>query len=226
MPKSGHTVWSTLGKKFFLALTGLSLFLFVCIHLAGNFLLFKGPEAFNTYSHKLMSLGGLLYVAEAILLAFFLVHMFTAVTVTLGNWKARPDRYSASASRGGPSRMTVSSKTMIWTGLVLLVFMVVHLKTFKYGPYYEVQLDGETVRDLYRVVAESFKSELYVLFYVVSMLLLGFHLRHGFWSAFQSLGGHHPRYTPIVYGIGVIAAIILGAGFLFIPIWFYFGGAA
>ena len=75
-------------------------------------------------------------------------------------------------------------------------------------------------------VAEAFADEVYLVSYVAVMVILGFHLRHGFWSAFQSLGGHHPRYTPVIYGIGVVFAVLLALGFLVIPVWFYFGGAA
>lgn len=221
-------LWTTVARKFLMALTGLALFLFICGHLAGNLLLFVGAEAFNRYAHRLISLGGLLYVIEALLLAVFLVHMITAVSVTLGNWRARPKGYSRTASRGGPSRQNISSKTMIWSGVVILVFLVIHLITFKYGPGipegYVVLLDGEPVRDLYRLVAESFRDPIYTGGYVAAMVVLGFHLRHGFWSAVQSLGLHHPRWTPVVYAVGVVASVVLGFGFLFIPAWFYLEG--
>jgi succinate dehydrogenase / fumarate reductase cytochrome b subunit len=190
--------------------------------------LLVGPDAFNAYAHKLMSLGPALYVAEIILVAIFLTHIVTAIAVTLSNWKARPGRYEEFAYQGDPSRMTFSSRTMIWTGLVLFVFLIVHLITFKYGPGiaegYVTELEGEQVRDLYRLVVEWFENGLYVAYYVISMGLLGFHLRHGFWSAFQSLGGFHPRLTPIAYALGVAAGLILGIGFLGLPVWFYLGG--
>ncbi len=222
-------LWSTVAKKFLMALTGLALFLFICAHLAGNLLLFVSPEAFNRYSHRLISMGGLLYFIELLLLAVFLIHVYTAVAVTWSNWRARPARYSQTVSRGGPSRMNLSSRTMIWSGVVILVFTVIHLITFKYGPGiaegYVVYLDGEPVRDLYRLVAESFRSPLYAGWYVAAMIVLGLHLRHGFWSAVQSLGLHHPRWTPVVYGFGVAAAVVLGFGFLFIPVWFFLGGS-
>ena len=225
-----NPVWSTVAKKFLLALTGLSLFIFVGVHLAGNLLLFVGPEAFNYYSHTLMSLGGLLYVVEAILVAFFLLHFVTGAAVTWANWSARPDRYHVAGRKGGPSRMTLSSRTMIWTGLVVLVFTVIHVATFKYGPGeaegYVAMVDGQPVRDLYRLVVETFGNEVYVIWYVLAMILLGFHLSHGFWSAVQSLGIHGRRWTPILYGLGVVAAVLLGVGFLVIPVWFYFGGSA
>lgn len=222
-------LWSTVAKKFLMALTGLALFLFICGHLAGNLLLFVSPEAFNRYSHRLISMGGVLYAVEILLLALFLLHVYTALVVTWNNWKARPARYAQTASRGEPSRLNLSSRTMIWSGVVILVFTVIHLITFKYGPGiaegYVVYLDGEPVRDLYRLVAESFRSPLYSGWYVAAMIVLGLHLRHGFWSAVQSLGLHHPRWTPVIYSVGVAAAILLGFGFLFIPVWFFLGGS-
>jgi succinate dehydrogenase / fumarate reductase cytochrome b subunit len=228
MSNSSYSIWSTVGRKILLAVTGLCLFGFIIVHLVGNLFLLVGPEAFNAYAHKLMSLGPLLYLAEGLLLAIFLGHIVTAITVTWSNWKARPDRYEKSTNQGDPSRMTFSSRTMIWTGLVLLVFLIVHLITFKYGPGveegYVTMLGGEQVRDLYRLVTEWFSNGLYVGYYVVSMGLLGFHLRHGFWSAIQSLGGFHPKLTPVAYGFGVFAAVVLAVGFLALPIWFYLGG--
>jgi succinate dehydrogenase / fumarate reductase cytochrome b subunit len=230
MSLSAYGIWTTVGKKILMALTGLALVGFVCVHLAGNLLLYIGPEAFNLYAHKLMSMGALIYLAEAILASFFLVHMVSAVSVTLSNWKARPDKYSKSTGQGHSSRMNVSSKTMIWTGIILAIFTVIHLINFKFGPGieqgYTYDLDGEQVRDLYRLVAESFTRETYVIPYVLCMLLLFSHLRHGFWSAFQSLGANHPRYMPVISAIGILIAIVVGIGFLVIPVWFYLGGAA
>jgi succinate dehydrogenase / fumarate reductase cytochrome b subunit len=227
---SRFSILSTVGRKILLALTGLSLLVFVCIHLAGNLLLFVGPEAFNAYAHRLFSLGLLLYLAEIILSGIFFLHIITAVSVTWSNWKARPADYEVSAGKGGPSKMTLSSRTMIWTGLILLVFLIVHLVTFKFGPgisegyVASFEVDGEPVRDLHRLVVEWFQNGFYVGFYVICMGLLGFHLRHGFWSAIQSLGGFHRRLTPVAYGAGLAAAIVLAVGFLLLPIWFYLGG--
>lgn len=219
---------STIVRKAFLAVTGLGLFAFVVGHLAGNLLIFAGPEAFNSYSHTLISMGGLLYFVEFFLAAVFLIHVAFAILVTLKNRKSRPTKYRTFKSQGPPSRLTVSSKTMIWTGLVLLVFTVIHLETFKFGPDvaegYVVSHNGEQVRDLHRLVMEVFSDPVYVAWYVAAMILLGVHLRHGFWSAFQSLGVFHPRYTPLIYGAGALFAILLAAGFLAIPVWVYLKG--
>ncbi len=224
-------LWSTVGKKLIMALTGLAMFLFLIGHLSGNLLLFRGDgTAFNQYSHFLIGLGWLLVAVELVLLAFFLGHAAAGVLTAWGNRKSRPERYNRYASAGEPSRMNVSSKTMIWTGIVLFVFVTLHVYTFKYGPGveqgYVVEIGGERVRDLHRLVIETFQNPLYVLWYVAAMIFLGFHLRHGFWSAFQSLGAYSPRFTPIINWVGYVFAVILGLGFLAIPVWIYFQGVS
>jgi succinate dehydrogenase / fumarate reductase cytochrome b subunit len=113
---------------------------------------------------------------------------------------------------------------MILTGIVVLIFVGVHLKSFKYGPHYSTEVDGVVMRDLHRLVVQKFSRVEYVAGYVVAMVFLGFHLRHGFWSAFQSLGVHHPRFTPVIYGTGVVLAILLAAGFIVLPVWIFFCG--
>ncbi len=223
--------WSTVGKKVVMALTGLAMIVFLIGHLSGNLLLLKGDStAFNQYSHFLISTGWLLVVVELILLAFFVGHIVSGVTVAWKNRRARPHRYAKSATAGDPSQMSLSSKTMIWTGVVLFVFVTLHVYTFKYGPGieqgYVTEVHGEKVRDLYRLVVEVFQNPLYVFWYVAAMLFLGFHLRHGFWSAFQSIGAFHPRLTPLVRVVGYILAAALGLGFLAIPLWIYMKGVS
>lgn len=223
-----NPLWSTVGRKAVTALTGLAFFIFLIGHLAGNLLILVSAEAYNEYSHKLISLGGLLYVAEAILVIVFVGHAVFAISVTIRNRRARSHRYQVSGKQGPPSRMNSSSRTMIWTGITLFVFTVLHLITFKYGPDqdqgYVATVNGEQVRDLHRLVIEVFQEPVYVIWYVAAMVLLGFHLRHGIWSAFQSLGAYHPRYTPVIYTLGVLFAVVLGFGFLVIPVWIYLGG--
>lgn len=224
------TFWSTLARKILLAVSGLVLALFVMGHLGGNLLLFVSSEMFNSYSNHLVSLGPFLIFIELCLAGFFLIHFFTAIFTTWKNWRSRTNGYAVTESRGGPSRMTIASKTMIWSGLVIFAFLIFHIVTFKYGPGieqgYVTTIDGQQVRDLYRLVVESFRDTYYMLFYVVSMLFLGLHLSHGLWSAIQSLGGYGRRATPVLYGLGFAAALVFAVGFLVIPIWFYFGGGS
>lgn len=217
---------SSVGKKMVMAVTALSLVLFVIVHLLGNLTLLGGnPTSFNAYAHKLESLGGLLYVAEIGLVVLFITHLTIAFFIVGRKKKARPVGYYMKKSLGKPSRKSIGSSTMIYTGIILIVFTIIHLIHFKFGPgisegYIKV-VDGEVVRDLYRLVIEGFKNPISVAFYTIVMILLAFHLSHGFWSAFQSLGANHPRYTPVLYGIGIFLAITLGIGFLAIPIVIY-----
>ena len=111
---------------------------------------------------------------------------------------------------------------------MIIIFTVIHVITFKYGPgteegYYTI-IDGEKIRDLYRLVAESFQKESYVLPYLAVMAILGLHLKHALWSGIHSIGGTNPRLLPTLYVLSTIAAIALGTGFFLLPLWFYFSG--
>lgn len=224
-------LWSSVGKKIINALTGLALVVFVIVHLIGNLkLLYGDPGPFNHYAHFYEELGILLYIVELGLLAMFIFHIIMAVAVWLDKRRARPEKYLKTADAGSPSKKTWSSKNMIITGLVLFVFTVVHLKHFKYGAGVTegyVYNEGDLVmRDLYRLVIEGFSNIYVVIAYTVAMILLGFHLRHGFWSAFQSLGVQHPRLVPLIYTVGILVAIVLAVGFVFLPVYIYFAGGA
>jgi len=217
---------SSIVKKMVTGVTGLALFIFVAVHLFENLLLLSNnPDLYNGWAHFLFSFGPLLYVIEAILLLFFVVHIGSALFVHAEKRRARPVPYRTVGAAGKPSRRTVSSQTMIYTGLVLLVFLVWHVLSFRFGPNvaqgYVTQLDGRPERDLYRLVVDFFSNLWNVVIYVGVMVFLGFHLRHGFWSAFQSLGLYHRRWTPIIYTTGLVVALALGVGFIFIPIWIY-----
>jgi len=218
---------SSIAKKIFNGVTGAMLIGFIIIHLAGNlFLLTGNPYDFNSYAYKLHSFGPLLYVAEIALLLVFLGHIVSALGVWNDKRKARPSRYAVKGNAGGPSRKTFSSTTMIISGLLLLAFLIVHIITFRFGPGieqgYVATLDGEEVRDLYRLTIEFFQVPLNVGIYVAVMIFLGFHLRHGFWSIFQSLGGYHPRYTNLIHSFGILFALVMAVGFIAIPVWIYF----
>jgi len=213
-----------------MGITGLSLSGFIVIHLAGNLaLLNPDKDIYNKYAHFLLSLGTLLYVAEFILASVFLIHFFYAVYTQIGNWLARPKRYAVVTNAGDTSHKNIASTTMIWTGLVIIVFTILHLLHFKYG---EVVMyttrDGMVIRDLYTLVYQFFSNIWNVVFYVVVMTLLGFHVSHGLWSAFQSLGISGARFTKFVQRFGYVFAVLMGGGFLLLPVWIFIlsGGAA
>jgi len=214
---------SSVAKKLFNAITGIGLFLFVTIHLLENLLLLTGkPDDYNRWTHFLESFGPLLILIELALAAFFIVHIWSALMVYWDKLKARPSGYSVYRSAGWTSRQTLSSQTMIYTGLTLLAFVIWHVISFRFGPRYETVIDGVAMRDLHKLVVEFFNNPVNVALYVAVMIFLGFHLRHGFWSAFQSLGAYHPRWTPLWYTSGVVVALVLALGFIVIPVWVYF----
>ncbi len=220
--------WTTIGRKLFMGLTGLLLVGFITVHLLGNLTLFMGNyNLINLYAHKLESLGVALYVAELFLVAFFVVHITIGITLQIKNWIARPQGYSIKRDAAGPSRKTWSSRTMIYTGSLILIFLVFHIVTLKFGPgfrgeeAYRVSVDGENMRNLHKLIVEYFQNIWVVVFYVVIMLLLGMHLRHGFWSAFQSIGATKPSTTNWIYALGLILAIIFALGFVAMPIYIH-----
>jgi succinate dehydrogenase / fumarate reductase cytochrome b subunit len=214
---------STVGSKLLVAVTGLAMFGFLILHLIGNLTLYLGPDTFNHYGHKLIS-NPLVYPAEAGLIAIFVLHVWKTIRLTLISRSARPERYRVKKSAGYTTRKSLASTTMIVSGLFLLVFVPLHVATFKFGAYYATAADT-TVRDLYRLVVEIFSRPGYVAFYVVSMIVVGFHLWHGISSSAQTLGADTPTITPRIRVFGWVMAIVIGGGFLTIPLWlFFFGG--
>jgi succinate dehydrogenase / fumarate reductase cytochrome b subunit len=187
--------------------------------LAGNLLIFEGAGPFNAYSHKLVSTP-LIYVAELVLLLLFLAHLISGLLVYQSSSAARPQRYQEKKWAGYTSNKSWSSTTMILSGLVVLVFVPLHVWTFKYGPYYASAAEPG-VRDLHRLVIEVFQSPLYVLWYVVAMVVIGLHLWHGFGSAFESIGVY---YRKPLRRFGQVLAVVLAIGFLSIPIVVYLTG--
>lgn len=214
---------SSIGKKLLNGLTGVLLLLFIVAHLAGNLTIFVGKDALNAYAATTHSLGPLLIVIELGLAAVFLLHAAAGIAVWRDNRAARDTRYAVSKSKGAASKQTIASRTMIWTGLVLLIFLIIHLWQFRFGPDYRTALAGHAgdVWDLHRIVVETFKQPVWTIAYVVVMILLGFHLRHGFWSAFQSIGALSPKLRPIAFSAGVFFALIIAAGFVLLPIFVY-----
>lgn len=210
---------TTVGTKILVALTGLSLVGFLVIHLAGNLLILLGPEKFNAYSDALIK-NPLIIPAELGLLALLILHIIKALSHVIRGRGARPVAYQKKVWAGGTSRKSWASTTMAISGTFLLLFIIGHLLTFKFGPYYPAAEEG--VRDIYRLTVEIFKQPSMVIFYVIAMGIVGMHLRHGISSAFQSLGlMKSPTWTNRLLGAGFTLALIIGGGFALIPVWVY-----
>lgn len=208
---------TSIGSKILIALTGLALGIFLIGHLAGNLLFLAGPDAFNQYGHTMVS-NPLIYVAEAGLIAVFLLHLGKALAGFLANKAARPQAYAAkkwAKTKNPASRKSLASTTMIVTGTITLVFVVTHLLTFKFGTYYETPAG---IRDLYRLQLEIFSNPVYVAFYLAAMAVIFFHLWHGLSSAAQSLGIDHPNWTPRILVLGRVLTAAIAGGFFLLPI--------
>jgi succinate dehydrogenase / fumarate reductase cytochrome b subunit len=207
---------SSIGRKMLMGTTGLLLLAFLVVHLAGNVLVFAGPATFNEYSHKLIA-NPLVYVAEIGLLVLFVAHLVSGILVARANARARPRGYVVKRRAGGASHKSVASTTMIFSGLLILAFVPLHLWTFKYGAHYAAAGDP-AIRDLYRLVVEIFSRPLEVVWYVLAMIVIGFHLWHAFGSGLESLGVDYRRSLRW-FGQGL--AVVLTAGFVLIPIAVY-----
>jgi succinate dehydrogenase / fumarate reductase cytochrome b subunit len=210
-----------MGRKYLVAITGLLLCGFLVSHLLGNFLLLVGSDAFNLYAYRLFSLGSLLYVIEAGLAAVFLLHMYLAVRLNVENYKAR-GKYQMKKRTGRGT--TFMSATMPWTGLVLLIFLILHLMNLKFGTHYSTTVDGIEMRDMYRTTMEYFTNPVNVGWYVFAMICAALHTAHGFSSAFQSLGLNHGKYFGKIKLIGYLYALLVGGGFAFLSVWAYLKG--
>src|SRR5262245_21879843 len=208
---------TSVGAKILIGVTGLALFLYLIIHIAGNLMIFGGPSFFNRYAYTLES-NPLIPVIEIGLLLIFLAHVYKTVTMFLSNQQARPVRYMQKRSAGYTSRKSIASSTMIVSGLWLLLFIIIHVRAFRYGTDYPWPEGG---RDLYRLEIENFSNPLIVVFYVLSMVVVGSHLWHGASSAFQSLGLDHPRWTPRIRTTGKLLAVLIAGGFITIAVWAY-----
>jgi len=219
MPTFRRLFSSSVGTKLLIGLTGLLLFLYLILHLAGNALIFAGPDIFNTYSHALIS-NPLIIPIEIALLLVFLLHVYKAVANYVANRRARPIGYEQKRLAGHTSRKSLASSTMIWSGVLVFLFIIVHVKQFKYGAWYQTVSD-DPIRDLARTEYEVFAQPLWVAVYVIATLLVGLHLRHGISSGFQSIGFDHPVYTRRLTQWGVAFAILIGVGLAIIPLWVF-----
>ena len=208
-----QTLWSSIGKKFLMALTGLAFCSFLAGHLAGNLTIFGGKDAFNSYAEQLHSLGPLLTLAELGLLVFAIVHVCTGLILFYQNFSARSNRYAVNKKAGG---RTIGSATMPYTGVLLLAFIVFHLINFHFV--------DKTHRTIYEIVTQAFESPLYVIIYILAMIIAAVHVSHGLWSAFQTLGANHKKYMPLIMTLSIIFSLVVGFGFGIIPLYLSFSG--
>jgi succinate dehydrogenase / fumarate reductase, cytochrome b subunit len=213
---------SSVGTKLLIGATGLALFLYLLIHIAGNLIVFAGPAAFNRYAFVMEYGNPLLPAIEIGLLLVFLLHIYKTVTMFLANQQARPVAYVKKKRAGWPSRKSLASTTMIVSGLWLVLFLIIHVKAFRFSE--ETPWPGGG-RDLYKQEMDVFTNPLMVGFYVLSMVVIGSHLWHGIASAFQSLGADHPRWTPRVLAAGKVVAVAIAGAFIVIALWAHFVGA-
>jgi succinate dehydrogenase / fumarate reductase cytochrome b subunit len=195
---------SSIGRKVVMAVTGAILLGFVLGHMIGNLTVYIGPEAINGYGVFLREFlhGWALWVVRGVLLAAVILHIWSATSLTLTSRKARPVAYARMEWR----ESTYASRTMRWSGVLIFVFVVYHLMHFTFGNAHPSFIEG----DVYHNFIAGFRSVPVSIAYIVAMVLLGLHMRHGFWSMFQTLGVSHPRYIAMAKaGASIFAAVIV-----------------
>ena len=220
---SSFLKFSSITKKIWMAFLGLFLMLFLLVHLGINLCLLRddGGKWFNDASH-FMGTNYLVKIFEIILFGGFFLHVFLGIVLQVKNWMARPVRYKVNSKSTTP----FLSKYMIYTGVIVLIFIGIHLMNFffiKIG-WVESPVDmlegGEP--DFYTAAEWLFTQPLYSIVYILFIIVLGFHLNHAFQAAFQTLGLEHKKYTPAIKIAGTLYSIFIPFGFILIPIYFLF----
>lgn len=214
---------SSIGKKFWMALAGIFLILFLLVHLVINLLviIFKDPMVYNRAAH-FMSSNIVIKIIEIALFAGILLHVIYALILQIQNWIARPRRYN----KANFANTSFFSKFMIHTAVIILVFLVIHFVDFyikaKLGHAAEVHVDGIAYHDFATEIVDKFKVLPFVIFYIAAFIFLGFHLIHGFTSAFKTLGWDNRKYTPAIEFLAIVYTVIVVGGFSLIPVLIYF----
>ena len=217
-------LFSTLGKKLLMSLTGLFLISFLTIHLIGNLAVFSndGGLNFNAYA-SFMSTNPLIGTVSYLLYAGILLHVIIAAILYFSNSSARPVKYKVQKSKENSSW---SSRSMTLLGSIILIFIVLHLKDFwwqyKHDGGYQFVVDANGNKDIYMLVVQQFKTTFALVTYLIGLTALYLHLNHGFQSAFQTLGLEHHKYTPAIKAIGLVYAIIVPIAYASMPIYIYF----
>ncbi len=219
----GRLLKTSVVKKQIVAVTGLIGVGFIIVHLAGNTLIFMGPEAINGYSEVLHTIPELLWVARLGLIAAFVIHVYFTISITLENRAAREDRYAVHNDLG---ETNFAKKTMIYTGLLVFFFLFLHLTDFAMGDQSGPKSvlmgpDGEASYGLYGLVWNGFTSLPRVLFYVLAVSCVGLHLSHGIQSLCQTVGFFHDRYTPVIRRASNVLGALVAVGFSLMPLYVF-----
>ncbi len=198
------TLLSPIGKKGLMALSGALLGIFLLVHLLGNATAFLGRQAFLAYAENLHSMGQAIILFESALLVLFATHIILAATLYIEDCAARPQRYAVyrRQTKGWGAR------TMPYTGLAILLFLIVHLANFHFS--------GKNI-PIADLILETFHNIPLALFYILSVSALALHISHGFWSMFQSMGISHPRYDALIRTTAIGASILIGTVYIMIP---------
>jgi succinate dehydrogenase / fumarate reductase cytochrome b subunit len=205
---------SSIGRKFIMGLTGLFLVTFIAVHLLVNSFSLVSADLFNAGSH-FMATNVLIQVMQYVLALGFIIHIAMGIVLTLKNNAARPVKY---AMNKPGENSTFSSRSMIYSGVLVLLFLFLHLKDF----FVPIKFEHGTYGTDYDLLVTVFSNPMFVGIYVVAFILLAIHLYHGFQSSFQSIGVNHPKYTPTIKFLGVLYCVIVGLGFSVIALFHYF----
>ncbi|MCB9743560.1 MAG: succinate dehydrogenase cytochrome b subunit [Alphaproteobacteria bacterium] len=208
---------TTIGKKAVMAVTGAIIFGFTIGHMAGNLLVFLGPDAINEYAYTLKHTAPLLWGTRLTLLAAIPLHVWSAISLVQGARAARPTAYKMQTSQA----TTYAARTMKYGGIILLLFILFHLSHYTLlltNPEFTEMVDAQGRHDVYRMVVTGFSNPVVTGFYLLAMASLGLHLSHGAWSMFQSLGLNHPKYNEARKRFAITFAVLMVAGFSSVPI--------
>ncbi|MCU0597672.1 MAG: succinate dehydrogenase cytochrome b subunit [Desulfobacterales bacterium] len=201
------TISTSIGKKLLMAVTGLGFCMFLLIHMIGNLTLYGGKDLFMAYVEHLHALSPLILAAEIGLVFFACVHVATGLILFLENRRARPVGYAVKKNAGG---RTFGSATMPYTGFIILCFLILHLINFRFIE--------QTPDAIFQAVSGTLSDVSFKIIYIAAVFVVALHVRHGFWSLFQTLGANHLKYMPMIQAIGIAFALLALAGFGLIPI--------
>ncbi len=207
---------NSVGRKVLMGVTGLFMLLFVVVHLLGNSSIFAGPDGINAYAEKLHALGPFVWAFRLFMVAVLVLHVIFGVLLTLENWGANPQKYAVKKML----KATFASETMIWTGLLLLSFIIYHLLQFtvRVTPDVVLSNDAKGRFDVFTMVRDSLRIVPIALIYIAAMVTLFLHLSHGIQSLFQSVGLNNDKTLPQYSALGKVLSVLFLVGYSAIPV--------